>query len=217
MNRDDIVKNDLVKEIRTFTKADDHDYDETFFSMKHPGMIPWGKTYEKKVELSDWNRSQLNKHFSKVSKHAKAILEIGVCRNDDKSSTWSFINNKRPDAFYFGVDIEDKSFLNNEENNVYTLKTSSSNFEEIMKFVNSKGIEKFDFIFIDGWHSINQVLDDWKFTEFLADGGVVGFHDTNCHPGPMLFVDNLNPDKYDIEKCCTTWMVDYGISFVSRK
>ena len=217
MNRDDIVNNDLVKEIRTFTKADDHDYDETFFSMKHPGMIPWGKTYGKKVELSDWNRSQLNKHFSKVSKHAKAILEIGVCRNDDKSSTWSFINNKRPDAFYFGVDIEDKSFLNNEENNVYTLKTSSSNFEEIMKFVNSKGIEKFDFIFIDGWHSINQVLDDWKFTEFLADGGVVGFHDTNCHPGPMLFVDNLNPDKYDIEKCCTTWMVDYGISFVSRK
>lgn len=217
MNRDDIVKNDLVKEIRTFTKADDHDHDETFFSMKHPGMIPRGKTYGKKVELSDWNRSQLNKHFSKVSKHAKAILEIGVCRNDDKSSTWSFINNKRPDAFYFGVDIEDKSFLNNEENNVYTLKTSSSNFEEIMKFVNSKGIEKFDFIFIDGWHSINQVLDDWKFTEFLADGGVVGFHDTNCHPGPMLFVDNLNPDKYDIEKCCTTWMVDYGISFVSRK
>ena len=217
MNRDDIVKNDLVKEIRTFTKADDNDYDQNFFSMKHPGMIPWGKTYVKKVELSDWNRSQLNKHFSKVSKHAKAILEIGVCRNDDKSSTWSFINNKRPDAFYFGVDIEDKSFLNNEENNVYTLKTSSSNFEEIMKFVNSKGIEKFDFIFIDGWHSINQVLDDWKFTEFLADGGVVGFHDTNCHPGPMLFVDNLNPDKYDIEKCCTTWMVDYGISFVSRK
>ena len=76
---------------------------------------------------------------------------------------------------------------------------------------------KVDFLFIDGWHSINQVLDDWKFTEFLADGGVVGFHDTNCHPGPMLFVDNLNPDKYDIEKCCTTWMVDYGISFVSRK
>jgi predicted O-methyltransferase YrrM len=86
-----------------------------------------------------------------------------------------------------------------------------------MEFVNSKGVDKFDFIFIDGWHSVNQVLDDWKFTEFLADGGVVGFHDTNVHPGPMLFIDHLNTEKYNVEKCCTTWLTDYGISFVTRK
>ena len=98
-----------------------------------------------------------------------------------------------------------------------SLTKKTSNTKEIMSFVKSKGVEKFDFIFIDGWHSINQVLDDWKFTEFLADEGIVGFHDTNCHPGPLLFVDNLNPEKYNIEKKCTTYIVDYGISFVSKK
>ena len=68
------------------------------------------------------------------------------------------------------------------------------------KILMEHGEDSFDFIFIDGWHSINQVLDDWKFTEFLAEGGIVGFHDTNTHPGPMLFVDNLNPDKYIVER-----------------
>ena len=216
MTKDEIVANDLVREIRSFNKIDDSDYNETFFSMKHPGMSPWPRTAPK-IEFSDWNRSQLTKHFMKISANAKAILEIGVCRNDDRSSTWCFINNKNKDTYYFGVDLNDKSFLNDKENNVYTLQTSSSNIDEIMSFVKSKGVEKFDFIFIDGWHSINQVLDDWRFTEFLSDGGIVGLHDTNCHPGPMLFVDHLDTNKYNVEKCCTTWLVDYGISFVTKK
>jgi hypothetical protein len=216
MTRDYIVSNHLTREIRNFTSADDSDYDETYFRKKYPGMIPWPKDGIK-TEFSDWNRSQLSKHFKKVSENAKAILEIGVCRNDERSSTWSFINNKKQDTFYFGVDIADKSFLNDEENKVYTIQTSSSEIDEIMSFIKSKGVEKFDFIFIDGWHSINQVLDDWKYTEFLADGGIVGFHDTNCHPGPMLFVDHLDTNKYNVEKCCTTWLVDYGISFVTKK
>jgi len=216
MTKDYIVKNDLIREIRTFTNVDDLDYNETFFHQKFPGMTPWPRGGVK-IEFSDWNRSQLTKYFMQVASNAKAILEIGVCRNDGKSSTWCFLNNKNPDTHYFGVDIEDKSFLDSEKDNVFTLRTSSSNTKEIMSFVKSKGVEKFDFIFIDGWHSINQVLDDWKFTEFLADGGIVGFHDTNCHPGPLLFVDNLNPEKYNIEKKCTTYIVDYGISFVSKK
>lgn len=216
MTREDIVNNDLIREIRSFTEVDDQDYNEVYFSQKHPGMTPWPRGGTK-IEFSDWNRSQLNTYFKKVSKNAKAVLEIGVCRNDGKSSTWCFLNNKQKETFYFGVDIEDKSFLDSDEENIFTLKTSSSNTEEIMDFVRSKCVDKFDFIFIDGWHSINQVLDDWKFTEFLAEDGIVGFHDTNCHPGPMLFVDHLNTDKYNVIKCCKTWLVDYGISFVSKK
>jgi dTDP-glucose pyrophosphorylase len=213
--RQNIVENDLLKEIRTFTEDDDKDWDLSVFSKKIPGIIPFPKS-QNKIEFSDWNRSQLTQYLKKISSHAKAILEIGVCRNG-KSSTWCFLDNKNKDTFYFGIDLDDKSFLDSEEENIYTLKTSSSNINEIMSFVKSKGIEKFDFIFIDGWHSVNQVLDDWKFAEFLADGGIVGFHDTNHHPGPMLFIDNLNPDKYIIEKKCTTFITDYGISFVSKK
>jgi hypothetical protein len=216
MTKDDIIKNDLIKEIRSFTDIDDFDYHEVYYNQKHPGISPWPRGGVKN-EFSDWNRSQLTKYFMKIASNAKAILEIGVCRNDGKSSTWCFLNNKNPETFYFGVDTEDKSFLDNDEDNIFTIKTSSSNIEDIMSFVKSKGIEKFDFIFIDGFHSINQVLDDWKFTEFLADGGIVGLHDTNCHPGPMLFVDHLNTEKFNVEKKCTTFIVDYGISFVTKK
>lgn len=216
MTNDEIVKNDLVRDIRTFSNIDDEDYYEDIFRMKHPGMLPWPRGGVK-IEFSEWNRSQLIKHFTKVAPHAKAILEIGVHRNGGDSSTWCFLNYKNKDTYYFGIDIVDKSFLDDKENNIYTLQENSSYTEKIMKFVRSTGVEKFDFIFIDGKHSINQVLDDWKFTEYLAEGGIVGFHDTNCHPGPLLFVDNLNPDKYNVERCCETWLVDYGISFVSRK
>lgn len=216
MTRDYIVKNHLVKEIRTFNETDDLDYDLTYYHNKFPG-ISLDLKHTQKFEFSDWNRSQLKFNFDKVVSDAKAILEIGVCRNDGKSSTWVFLNSKNKDTFYFGVDIEDKSFLDNESENVFTLKTSSSNTEEIMSFVKSKGIDKFDFIFIDGWHSINQVLDDWKFVEFLAPNGIIGFHDTNIHPGPLLFVDNLDPEKFNVEKKCTTYLVDFGISFVTVK
>lgn len=216
MTREDIVKNDLIRDIRSFSEIDDADYHEVFFNQKHPGVNPWPMG-NRKIEFSEWNHLKLNQHFKKVSGHAKAIIEIGVCRNGEKSSTYTFLRNKMKETFYFGIDLVDKSFLDNAEENIFTLQTNSSNTEQIMEFVNSKGVDKFDFIFIDGWHSVNQVLDDWKFTEFLADGGVVGFHDTNVHPGPMLFIDHLNTEKYNVEKCCTTWLTDYGISFVTRK
>jgi len=41
MTKDYIVKNDLLREIRTFTNVDDLDYNETFFNQKFPGMTPW--------------------------------------------------------------------------------------------------------------------------------------------------------------------------------
>lgn len=215
MTNDEIINNDLVSEIRTFSDVDNEELNLDFFIKKHNLRFHPGFTVPK--EFSDCNKFQLIKHFKKVAPHAKAILEIGVHRNDQDSSTWCFLNYKNKETFYFGIDIVDKSFLNNKENNIYTLKENSSNTEKIMDFVRSTGVDKFDFIFIDGYHSINQVIDDWKFTEFLAEGGIIGFHDTNMHTGSMLFVDHLNSEKYNIEKCCKTWILDWGISFVSRK
>jgi len=74
---------------------------------------------------------------------------------------------------------------------------------------------EFDFIFIDGWHSINQVLADWEYTNLLTDGGIVGFHDTSCHPGPHNFIKSLDKSKWDvIENCCPQ---DWGIGFARKK
>ena len=76
------------------------------------------------------------------------------------------------------------------------------------------GITQFDFIFIDGWHSINAVMTEWEYTRLLSPTGIVGFHDTNYHPGPKEFVDAINQEKWNVAKVCPD---DYGISFAWRK
>jgi predicted O-methyltransferase YrrM len=74
---------------------------------------------------------------------------------------------------------------------------------------------KFDFIFIDGWHSINQVLRDWEYTNLLSDNGVVGFHDVSCHPGPKAFINALDATKWEILKnCCPK---DWGVAFARKR
>lgn len=198
---------DLKKEIRFFDERDDLD--------QHSGKFPGLSGSCARVEFSDRNREELTKHFMKIKDNCEAILEIGVCRNNDRSSTYSFLNNKNDDTVYIGIDIQDKSFLNNEEKNIHTMKVNSSNFQDVINFAKSKGVEKFDFIFIDGWHSINQVIDDWRYTELLSEGGIVGFHDVTRHPGPFYFFENLNTDKWE-----TTGNLspeDNGIGFCWKK
>jgi hypothetical protein len=197
---DEIVKRDLIQEIRTFTESDNDDwYPDTPFL----GVIP----------VSKCNRESMFKYLNKVN-NCKSILEIGV---NDYSGCLSrtLIENKKVETKYLGVDLDPIPFLD-ESKNLYGIQTDSSNIEEIMSYANSKGIFFFDLILIDGWHSINQVLRDWRFVEYLNDGGIVAMHDTNLHPGPKLFTQNLNTEKYTIDKCCTE-SNDYGIAFIKVK
>jgi hypothetical protein len=169
---------------------------------------------EAPVEFSDCNRDQLQKAFLEIRDTAKCILEIGVCRNGQGSSTYVFLNNKKDETFYIGVDLEDKSFLNDKSKNIFTIKTTSSNFHHILDSTLKKGISQFDFIFIDGYHSINQCLDDWKFVSRLSKNGIVGLHDTSNHPGPVALVENINTDLWSVERLC---LDDNGISFFRKK
>ena len=207
-------KTDLVKDIRTNTSFDDED-----------GGVPHPLGYSYHIdengnvvypeEVTDCNRFALLQQFIKVRDNAKAILEIGIGRNAEKSFAYTFFNNKKKDTVYIGLDIDDRSFMNDSENNIFTICDDSSKYEENLKRFNELGVEKFDFIFIDGWHSINQVLRDWEYTNLLAEGGIVGFHDTSCHPGPHNFINNLNEDKWIIHKnMCPN---DWGIGFAQIK
>jgi len=72
---------------------------------------------------------------------------------------------------------------------------------------------KIDYLFIDGWHSILQVLVDWEYTRAVKDG-IICFHDTNYHPGPKRFIEKLNLDRFSVEKKCP---LDYGITLIRRK
>lgn len=204
INIDKVVKTHLIKDIRFFNASDDSD--APFY---YPPSI--------EKEFSSLNKISLTENFLSIKDKCKAILEIGVHRNGTDSSTNVFLDNKNDDTFYFGVDLEDKSYLANEVKNVFTIMNDSSNLEEIMDFVRSKNVDSFDFIFIDGLHSINQVLKDWRFTDFLSSHGIVGLHDTNSHPGPFLFAKNVNLEKWFIDKRCTNITTDWGISFLRKK
>jgi len=200
---------DLIKDIRIHSHVDDEDDNRSNVVVREtPQYHPHG-------EFSECNRAQLLEKFLKVKDQAKAVLEIGVHRNGSESSTHVFLNNKNPETIFIGIDLEDKSFLHGLKSNVHTIKNNSSNIEDNMNEIRNLGIEQFDFIFIDGWHSINQVYADWEYTRWLAPGGIVGFHDTAAHPGPFLFVRNLNTDKWNVEINCCPY--DNGIGFAWPK
>lgn len=193
---------DLIKDVRYHSDIDDQDLP---LNPQQFGL--WD-------EVTDCNRESLYNSFMGVRDQAKAILEIGISRNEEKSFTQVFLKNKKDDTIYIGVDIDDKSYLDNKEKNIHTIKSSSSDFQSVIKQIYDLGVREFDYIFIDGWHSINQVLMDWEYTKILSDNGIVGFHDTNHHPGPSHFINNLNRSLWKIEKHCPN---DWGIGFAFKR
>lgn len=199
-------KEDLVKDIRFNNNFDDSD--DPIYGLH-------GGNYDHE-EVTECNRSALLEYFLKVRDNCQAILEIGVGRNKEKSFATVFFDNKKEETVYIGIDIEDRSWLCECGENINTIEGDSSNFEEMVEiFEKHFSVKKFDFIFIDGWHSINQVLRDWEYTKLLSDKGIVGFHDTTAHPGPYYFVNNLDSNKWDVAtNCCPD---DNGIGFVWRK
>ncbi len=56
--------------------------------------------------------------------------------------------------------------------------------------------EKFDFIFVDGWHSFDHVMVDMFYSDhLLRDGGVLAFHDTDSpavHKA-VMFLERQRP------------------------
>lgn len=194
------MKYPLKKDIRFYNNLDDQDDPINNLNGYH-GQFG---------EFTQCNHEELKKAFLQINE-CKSILEIGVDRNQN-SSTKTLLSLKDKNCVYIGVDIRDCSYLNNPENNSYFLQSRSEDIDNVKNFIKSKGILELDFIFIDGWHSVNQVLKEWEYSSLLSKNGIVGFHDTNNHPGPTLFVDNLN-DEWIVEKKCLN---DWGISFVKK-
>lgn len=152
------------------------------------------------------------------------IVEIGVDSanysdsdpNFQTTSTSIFHSLKRPNDIYLGVDIEDKSFLNNKEKNIYTIATPAEKTDVVNSYMDTIGLDKIDILFIDGFHSINQVYKEWEYTERLADKGVVIMHDTNAHPGPYFLLKSIDTDLYDVYKYFSD-IVDFGVGVAVKK
>lgn len=143
-----------------------------------------------------------------------SILEIGV---NVHGFTEIFTTQKNLETVYIGIDIENREYLNNVEKNIYTIERTSEAYDENLARINEIGVTQFDFIYIDGLHSINHVLHDWEYSRLLAPGGIIGFHDTRFHPGPKRFLQALNKDTWNIEENACANDLDWGVGFVWKK
>ena len=224
MNRENLINKYLTHDVRTHNlESDDSDlpFDQSIFQVYRG------------PEFSPENKKALLTELLKVKSGVNNIVEIGVARLIRKdhdlqtgeviresnipftdSSTSIFLRNKKDSTKYLGIDIEDKTHLESYKPNVYTLKAKSEDYEVVSNKMKEAGINEIDFLFIDGWHSINQVIDELWYLQFMKPGGVIGFHDVNHHPGPNKVFNALNPDMFEIINYNTP---DWGIGFAKIK
>jgi hypothetical protein len=200
-----IIKEHFVKDFRTGTPFDDTDTPERF---PLPGK--WDGR-----EFSLCNADALCGHLFKAG--PKTIVEIGVARLEtskyENTSTNVFLRHKDKHCIYIGIDIEDRSFIRRYAPNTHTLKMDSTDTTAVFAELKKLGVTQIDFLFIDGWHSINNVIREFEYADLLSDDGVIGLHDTNLHPGPRLAVENINREKWNVHQYCPD---DWGITFLTR-
>ena len=193
------------------------DYDNTDFPW-YPIRANGGRPYNQ--EFSFDNQEILKKYLlNQMNKKEKLnIVEIGVNRNGySVSSTSVFLNNKREQDIYLGIDIEDKSILNDQTNNIFTICSPSQNKDVIFSKFKEIGIEKIDILMIDGHHSINHVYLEWEiYTSLLSKDGIVVMHDTNSHPGPYFLLKSIDTTQYNVYKYLSD-VVDWGIGVAVHK
>lgn len=171
-------------------------------------------------ELGEWTDSN-NEVMEKIIQEnpdAKLIVEIGVDRSSrvgngagpDKnvSSTMTILANKSKDTYYLGIDLDDKSYLANVDENIYTLRCNSHQQDLVRKVIDQLGFSHIDILFIDGWHSIDTVINDWLYIDILAPKGIVMFHDIQHHPGPREVFEAIDEKMFNKEKLC---MDTYGV------
>jgi len=168
------------------------------------------------IEFSAKNKKALLDVLTdlKMQGRLNSILEIGVFRSLEESSTRVILNNKLPETKYLGIDLVENNLSNirDHSKNTFGLCCDSSNYDIILGYAKTTcGIEQFDLVLIDGYHSINQVMDDWRFAKNLAPKGVVLMHDSNFHPGPYCIYEAIDETLFDKEKTCVD-PIDWGLA-----
>lgn len=157
-----------------------------------------------RTEISTANRIVAQSTLRKLGNNCKAIVEIGVHRNSTDSLTHIFITQKPKDCRYLGIDIDDKSSLNDKSNNVFTLQANSHNQQLVRSTLSSLGMNKIDLLVIDGLHSVNTCINDWLYADLLSDYGAVIMHDTNFHPGPIALFYSIDENLFKKDRYCVS-------------
>jgi hypothetical protein len=144
------------------------------------------------------------------------IMEIGISAVKENSFTNALINTKHSSSIYVGVDVDDKSNLDNKDKKIFTIKSRSEDQVIIRQKLIEIGIHELSILFIDGWHSVNSALNDWKYVDMLVKGGKVIFHDVNVHPGPKIILDAIDKCMFSVENCFEEIFNVYGMAIATK-
>lgn len=169
-----------------------------------------------KVEFSEKNKKVLGDILS--NNDIKNILEIGIARSRESSSTFHILNNKSDNTKYIGIDVN-KDCVNQirkwDRPNAHAFVCNSSDTEKIEDILRNLGVDELDLFIIDGYHSINQVYDDFKLAKKVKKGGYVLLHDTNYHPGPSNLLDSVDETIFE-KKVYFQGEEDWGVATLKR-
>jgi cephalosporin hydroxylase len=169
------------------------------------------------VEWSASNHSKLAELIQEkmAQKSNLNVLEIGVDRNAGDSSTKCFKSNLRHEDKYLGVDIADRRHIV-EGNRINFIQTDAKDYQKVLEKLTSLNMLPIDILFIDGWHSLNQVLAELEYVQHMNDDGIVILHDTNGHPGPREVIRCIDKKEWDVRNHCPQEN-DYGLSSIRAK
>ena len=150
------------------------------------------------VARHDWNSEDECGGFLalliKMSKYM-TVLEIGVFEGE---TTQHLINALPKGGQYVGIDINDYRT----ESTKATMSIGGKSIDFILgnslDELNKLPHNHFDLIFVDGDHSYDHVLPEFKLVEKLVSrGGVIVYHDTIHLDGPRKLVEYAAHFKYN--------------------
>lgn len=150
----------------------------------------------------------------------KLVVEIGVNAAEGVTTTSIILEWKPDTCTYIGIDTNDKSGFNNVDKKIYTLRNSSEEHDKLYALMEQLNLQEIDLMFVDGFHSINEVLWEWKYWERMAANGTMVFHDTNYHPGPIAVLDAVDRELFDVTyygRESPDFERDWGMGVVKRK
>ncbi len=139
--------------------------------------------------------------FVKDLKEEDTYVEVGV----QYGRSLDFVK-RNSKAQVFGIDAEiEKDIFKPVEGTTYIAKPSNEAVKDWDTMV--------DVLFIDGDHSYEGCMDDWKnFSPFVKKGGWVVFHDCDeTSPGVVKVFDEIdegwkNKGKSPEQRCSMAWV-----------
>lgn len=155
---------------------------------------------------------ELVREYARLVPEGSSVFEIGVgAYEPELSITHAVLGALGPGVSYFGVDIKSRSL----PEPARFLQTDSKNHDLVRQWMLDNQANPIRLFIIDGDHSVNGALSDWKYVEWIAKDATILMHDSNSHPGPIAILEALGPEWSVYEPLIGKQ--DYGMAIIQKR